>query len=303
MQSYVRSLPTGLLSPTINAMPRSTPTLRRRRLSAELKRLRQTAGIEVETAAEALGCSTDKIHWIERAGWTKPRWRDVRDLLDAYGVTDEAIRHELITIAKEGGQKDWWTPYSRMLSKKYTAYIGLEAEATEVLTFQPLVIPGLLQTDDYARELIRTGAADLSADEIDKRVTVRAERRKILEGEDSTQLWAIIYEAALRCPVGGPKVVRSQLERVIELAKTPRVTVQILPFEAGAHPGLTGPFTLLSFPEGDPDAAYVETIGGELLLEEPADVDPYRHVFRRLNVKALPPEATITLLSEEAARI
>ncbi|MEV5746242.1 helix-turn-helix transcriptional regulator [Actinoallomurus sp. NPDC052308] len=284
-------------------MPRSTPTLRRRRLSAELKRLRQEACVEVETAAEALGCSTDKIHWIERAGWTKPRWRDVRDLLDTYGVAgDDPIRDELITLAKEGGQKDWWTPYSRMLSKKYTAYIGLEAEASEILTFQPLIMPGLLQTDDYARELISSGAAELSAEEVEKRVTVRAERRKILYGEDPTRLWAVVYEAALRCPVGGPEVMRAQLERLIELAQMPGITVQVLPFEAGPHPGLFGPFTLLSFPEGDPDAAYIETIGGELLLEEPAEVDPYRQVFRRLNVKALPPEATITLLSEEAAR-
>lgn len=296
------SQPTVAPCPTIDAMPRSTPTLRRRRLSAELKRLRTAAGIEAETAAEALGCSTDKIHWIERAGWTKPRWRDVRDLLDAYGVTDEAIREELITLAKEGGQKDWWTPYSRMLSKKYTAYIGLEAEAAEVLTFQPLIIPGLLQTDDYARELIRTGAAELSVEEVKKRVEVRAERRKILEGEDPVRLWAVIYEAALRCPVGGADVMREQLQRLIELAQTPRITVQVLPFEVGAYPGLSGPFTLLSFPEGDPDAAYIETIGGELLLEDPVDVDPYKHVFRRLNVKALTPEDTITMLSEEAAR-
>lgn len=296
------STPTTAACPTIDAMPRSTPTLRRRRLSAELKRLREEAGVKVETAAEALGCSTDKIHWIERAGWTQPRWRDVRDLLDAYGVADEDVREELITLAKEGGQKDWWTPYSRMLSKKYTAYIGLEAEAAEVLTFQPLVVPGLLQTDDYAREMIRTGAAELSAEEIEKRVQVRAERRKILEGDDPARLWAVIYEAALRCPVGGPEVMRAQLEHLIALAQTPKITVQVLPFEVGAHPGLNGPFTLLSFPEGDPDAAYIETIGGELLLEEPADVDPYRHVFRRLNVKALSPEDTITLLSEEAAR-
>lgn len=296
------ALPTAVSSPTIDAMPRSTPTLRRRRLSAELKRLRVAAGIEVETAAEALGCSTDKIHWIERAGWTKPRWRDVRDLLDTYGVTDEAVRDELITLAKEGGQKDWWTPYSRTLSKKYTAYIGLEAEASEVLTFQPLIIPGLLQTDDYARELIRTGAAELSADEVEKRVEVRAERRKILEGEDPVRLWAIIYEAALRCSVGGSEVMRAQLERIVEFAQMPKVTVQVLPFEVGAHPGLSGPFTLLSFPEGDPDAAYIETAGGELLLEEPADVDPYKHVFRRLNVRAMTPEDTITMVSEEAAR-
>ena len=294
--------PTAAPCPTIDAMPRSTPTLRRRRLSAELKRLRVAAGIEVEAAAEALGCSTDKIHWIERAGWTKPRWRDVRDLLDAYGVADnDPVREELITLAKEGGQKDWWTPYSRMLSKKYTAFIGLEAEAAEVLTFQPLVVPGLLQTDDYARELISTGAAALSDEEIEKRVEVRAERQKILEGEGPTRLWAVIYEAALRCPVGGPAVMRPQLEHIIELAQTPWITVQALPFEGGSHPGLYGPFTLLSFPEGDPDAAYIETIGGELLLEEPADVDPYRHVFRRLNARALSPEDTITLLSEEAA--
>lgn len=275
--------------------------MRRRRLSAELKRLREQAGVTVAEAADALGCSTDKIHWIERAGWNKPRWRDVRDLLNAYGVTNKVVRDELITLTREGGQKDWWTPYSRMLSKKYTAYIGLEAEAAEILTFQPLVIPGLLQTDDYARTLIRTGAAEIDDDEIEQRVKVRAGRQRVLEGDDPVRLWAVIYEAALRCPAGGRDVMRPQLERLVELAQTPRITVQVLPFAAGAHPGLYGPFTLLSFPEGDPDAAYVETIGGELLLEEPADVDPYRQVFRRLNVQALTPEDTITLLSDEVA--
>lgn len=295
------SLSVVTTSLTIDAMPRSTPTLRRRRLSAELRRLREQAGISAQEAADALGCSTDRIHWIERAGWNKPRWRDVRDLLDAYGVTEQVVRDQLITLAREGGQKDWWAPYSRMLSKRYTAYIGLEAEAAEVLTFEPLVVPGLLQVDDYARALIKAGTADIDAVEIEQRATVRAERQRILGGDHPARLWAVIYEAALRCPIGGADVMKAQLEWLIESAQKPWITLQVVPFEVGPHPGLCGPFTLLSFPEGDPDAVYVETIGGELLLEEPADVATYQRVFRKLNIAALNPADTITMLSDTAA--
>jgi transcriptional regulator with XRE-family HTH domain len=129
---------------TIDAMPRSSPTSRRRDLSTRLKQLRVEADVTVEEAAGALGCSTDKIHWIERADWTDPKWRDVRDLLDRYGVTDKATRDELIALAKTGGEKDWWQPYGRTLSKRrsrYPAYLGLEADAMGVLTYELAVVP------------------------------------------------------------------------------------------------------------------------------------------------------------------
>jgi hypothetical protein len=279
-------------------MSRSTPTLRRRYLSAELKRLRITAGVSAGQAAEALGCSTDKIHWIERAGWSHPKWRDVRDLLDAYAVTDERKRDELIALARESRGKDWWQPYSRKLSKKYTAYIGLEADASSVLTFELCVVPGLLQTEDYARATIKAGPAELTAHEVDQCVAVRMERQRIfLEG--SRRLRAVVDEAALRRPVGGPNVMRAQVKHLIKLADHPKITLRVVPFSAGPYPSTTGSFTLLSFAEGSSTAVYAETVGGEVLLEDPMEIAGYERVFHRLDAMALTPEDTITALTAQ----
>jgi transcriptional regulator with XRE-family HTH domain len=278
-------------------MSRSTPTLRRRYLSAELKRLRIEAGISAGQAADALGCSTDKIHWIERAGWSHPKWRDVRDLLDAYGVAANPKRDELITLARESGGKDWWQPYSRMLSKKYTAFIGLEADAASVLTFELCMVPGLLQTEDYARAAIEAAAAGLTAEEIDQRVAVRMERQRIFHEGDSRRLYAVVDEAALRRPVGGPNVMRAQIEHLIDLAGHPKITLRVVPFSAGPHPSATGAFTLLSFSEGSPMAVYAETVGGDVLVEDPLEIAGYERVFRRLGAMALTPEGTVTALT------
>jgi len=248
-----------------------------------------------------LGCSTDKIHWIERADWTDPKWRDVRDLLDRYGVADEATRKELIELAKTGGEKDWWQPYNRTLSRrrsKYSAYLGLEADAAGILTYELAVVPGLFQTADYARALIAAGPNELDVDEVEVRVKVRAERKRLLYGDDPVPIWAVIDEAALRRAVGGDDVMRTQIECLHELAQRPHITIQVLRFDQGAHPAQTGSFTVLSFGEGHPDIAYVETTGGELLIDDFESVDRYRRVFRRLNVAALKPEDTITLLAE-----
>jgi transcriptional regulator with XRE-family HTH domain len=279
-------------------MPWTSPTLRRRELSTRLKELRLAAKVTVEEAAETLGCSTDKIHWMERAQWNRPRWRDVRDLLDRYKVTDGRLRHYLIQLAKDSGQQDWWHPYKAMLSETYTTYIAFEGEAEELLTFELAVIPGLLQTEEYARALNEAGPAEIDADEIEERVKVRAERQRILERDNPVRLFAVIDEAALRRPVGSPEVMRAQLQHLIDLAAHPKITLQVLPFAAGPHPGTGGRFTIMSFPgAGTPDAVYIETIAGELLIES-GDVDRYRSVFRRLNAKALSPEATIEMLDK-----
>ncbi len=266
-------------------MPRSSPTARRRELSTRLKELREAAGVSVEEAAEELDCSTDKIHWIERADWTNPRARDVRDLLRRYGVTDQHTIDELIDLARTGGEKDWWQPYSKTLSKrrsKYSAYLGLEAGASGILTFELAVIPGLLQTDEYARALIEAGPDEIDEAEIAERVKVRAGRRRVLTGDDPAKLWAIIDEAALRRPIGGSEVMQVQISYLLQLARQPNVTLQVVPFSAGAHPALSGPFTLMSFDQGYPDVAYVETIGGEVVIDSIDGVDRYHRVFRRL---------------------
>lgn len=286
-------------SPTIGLMPRTSPTLRRRELSKRLKELREAAGVTVPEAAEALGCSIDKVHWIERGEWNRPRWRDVRDLLDRYGVADERLRAYLMELAREGGQKDWWHPYRKMLSEAYSTYIAFEGDAEELLTFELAVIPGLLQTEDYARALNQAGPAELDIDEIERRVKIRAERQRILEGDDPVRLFAVIDEAALHRTVGGSEVMRAQLKHLVEMAARPNITLQVIPFDAGPHPATGGRFTIISFPGQDPDAVYIETIGGELLIESEG-VTQYRRVFRRLNADALSTEDTIALIGRMA---
>lgn len=287
---------------TITPMPeRRSPTLRRRRLSAELRRLRAASGLKLTEVAERAGWSEGKQRWIEDAQWVRPNPRDVQDLLDIYGVTDKRQRDELLRWAREGRQRGWWHAYREMLSEGYSTYIGLEAEATEILTFELAVIPGLAQTEAYARALVAEGPAELDDAGIEQRVKIRAERQRVLTGDDPVRLSMVIDEAALRRPVGGPEVMREQFEHLAALARRPGVILQILPYDVGSHPAMGGPFTVLSF-EGDPAAAYVPTIAGELLIEEAKDVARYQRVFRRLNIKALTPEDTIALLAAEAAK-
>lgn len=297
------SLPARPRSSTIGGMPWTSPTLRRMELSAKLKELREKANVDVAEAAKALGCSTDKIHWIERNAWNRPRWRDVRDLLDRYGITEDKpanrrMREYLVQLAKDSGQQDWWHPYKAMLSETYTTYIAYEGEAEELLMFELSIIPGLLQTEDYTEALTREGPAELDADEIAQRVKIRGERQRILERDNPVRLFAVIDEAALRRPVGSPEAMRAQLQHLIDMAAHPKITIQVLPFAAGPHPGTGGRFTILSFPgSASPDAVYIETIAGELFIQS-GDVDRYQSVYRRLNAKALSPEATIEMLGK-----
>ena len=282
-----------------------SPTVRRRELSERLKQLRVAAGVTAEEAAGALGCSTDKIHWMERAGWTDPKWRDVRDLLDRYGVTDTELRSDLIELAKSGGERDWWQPYGRTLSRrhsKYSSYLGLEGSASGILTYDPAIVTGLLQTDDYARALLAAGPDEIDGEEIEERVALRAERRRrILAGDGSARLRAVVDEAALRRAVGGPDVMRAQVAHLIEMAAWPNIVLQVAPFSAGANPALSGACTLLQFDAGYPDVAYVEAIGGELLIDNPDGVERYRRVLRRLTATAAGPKDTIALLANATA--
>lgn len=290
---------------TIAPMPeRRSPTLRRRRLSAELRKLRESAGMTLEQVAERLEFSTAKLRFIESAQWIRPNIGDVRALLDVYGISDGRQREELLTLAREGRQRGWWQPYSRMLSDTYTTYIGLEAEASNLLTYQPLVVPGLLQTEQYARALMERGPDQIDEASIGQRVTVRMERQRILTGPDPLAVWAVIDEAAIRRPIGGSEVIRDQLGRLAEAARMPSVTLQMIPFSIGAHPGSgRGPFTILQFPdEADRDAAYVDNFAGELYIEEAAEVQRFQVAFRHLVGAALSPADTMTFIAEELAR-
>lgn len=278
--------------------PRRSPTLRRRRLSAELRQLRIDKEMTLEQVAGEAEFSAAKLRWIESAQWVRPNIGDVRTLLTIYNVNDERRREELLRLAREGRQRGWWHAYREMLSETYSTYIGLEAEAAALLTYQPLVIPGLLQTDAYARAVIEAGPREVDAEGVDQSVSVRRERQAILRGDDPIRIWAVIDEAALRRAGGGPAVMREQLEHLEAIARTPRVTLQVIPFSAGVHAGATGSsFTILQFPDAsDQDAVYVETFAGELFVEEPEEVGRFHVAFRHLVGAALSPVDTLNLI-------
>jgi hypothetical protein len=284
--------------------PRHSPTLRRRRLSAELRAFRETAGMTSVEATKRLEWSGGRLTKMERGEWVRPNPRDIKDLLDLYGVTDPRKREDLITMAKEGREKGWWHAYRQMMSEEYTTYVGLEAGAESVSTFDQ-VMNGLLQTEDYARALLLDGPAEITAEQVDKRIDVRARRQELLTREDNPlRLWAVMDEAALRRQVGGRDVLRAQLQHVLNLAELARVTVQVIPFSAGAHAAVTGAFSILGFPEReDPDAVYVETPAGELFVEDLEEVGRFQIAFQRLQATALRPGDSLDLMVAVAAEL
>lgn len=275
---------------------RRSPTIRRRRLGAELRRLREAAGTTIETVAERLGCSTSKISRLE-TGHTMATPRDVREILAIYGV-EGAIRDELIEIAREARQKGWWHPYSTVLTG---AYVGLEAAARSIRAYEQQVVPGLLQIEEYARAMIWSARPDFTAEEVDSRVRIRLARQSLLRMEDPIEMWVVLDEAVLSRPVGGDEVMRLQLQRLVEVAKLPNVTLQVLPFMVGAHPGMDGTFTILEFPEAsDPGAAYAENATGGLFLEKEDELRKYTFIFDYLRAAALRPEESVALIADLA---
>ncbi|MFC5182890.1 helix-turn-helix domain-containing protein [Actinomadura harenae] len=279
---------------------RQSPTLRRRRLSALLKTYRGDAFTTVEVDRR-LGWTVGKVAKMERGVWSRPNLRDMEDLLNLYAVDDQRQRQEVLTLARQGRERGWWHPYREMISESYTTYIGLEAEAASVLQFEALMVPGLLQTQEYAYALLRRGPSELDDESVKNRVEIRMERQKALKASDPLRLWAIVDEAVLWRPVGDATVMAAQLRHMIRLSELPKVTIQVAPFAAGAHAGMGGPFTMLEFPEPqDPDAVYTETITGELLEEDDVDVAKVKVAFQRLTGDALSAQASLDLIDARA---
>jgi transcriptional regulator with XRE-family HTH domain len=271
---------------------RRSPTIRRRRLGAELRRLREAAGVTIEVVADRLDCSTSKVSRIE-TGHTSATPRDVKDMLDVYGVGDSES-DELVEIAREARQKGWWHPYSAVL---VGAYVGLEAAAGSIRAYEQQVIPGLLQSEEYAIAMIRAARLSDTANEIDRRVHVRMARQSLLIQDDPIDLWVVLDEAVLSRPVGGDEVMRDQLVRLIEAAELPNVTLQVLPFVAGAHAGMDGTFSILDFPDaGDPDVVYAENATGGLFLEKTEEIHKYRRIFDSIQATALTPEESTKMI-------
>lgn len=276
-------------------MASSSPTARRRQLMIELKRLRERARLTQDQAADQLDWHPTKIFRIE-TGRTGPHPNDVRAMLDVYQVTDTVQREALVQLAKDARKRGWWYSYRDVLPSKYEFYIGMESEASSIRTFELAVIPGLLQIEGYAHALIRGGPLELEPDEIQRRVEVRLNRQELLTRPDRPQLWVILDEAAIRRAIGGPGVMRAQLQHLRSAAQG-KTIVQVIPFGVGAHAATTGPFIVLGFPSAtDVDVAYMETVGGNLWVDKPEEVQQYTTAFDHLRAVALSPDETRDML-------
>jgi transcriptional regulator with XRE-family HTH domain len=277
--------------------PRAGPTVTRMVVGAHLRRLREAAQVTRERAADAIRASDSKISRLE-LGRTGFKPRDITDLLALYGVSDENECATLLAMARQANTQGWWHAYSDVIPGWLEPYLGLEAAASLIRSYEAHFVPGLLQTRDYARALIRSGLDDLSDVQVERRVDLRMRRQQLLHQPAPPRLWAVIDEAALRRPIGGVATMRAQLRQLIETAELPHVTVQVLPFSVGGTP-VGVPITLLRFPEGElPDVVYAEQLAGALYLEKPADTEPYRHVMNRLGTAAAPQKATAAILGQ-----
>ncbi|MFI9629557.1 helix-turn-helix domain-containing protein [Streptomyces sp. NPDC052042] len=274
------------------------PTVRRRRLGQELRRLRELKGMTAEGVAERLLVSQSKISRLEN-GRRSISQRDVRDLCGVYEVEDHRIVESLMQMAKDSRQQGWWHAFGDI---PYSVYIGLETDAESLRVYEPQVVPGLLQTRAYAGALINGALPEAPPSDIEKRVTVRARRQdRITAPEQPLRLWAVIDEAALRRVVGGKQVMIEQLEQLVELSRLPHVTVQVLPFDMGAHPGINGQYAILEFPDAaDSSVVYIEGVTSDLYLEKAHDVQRYSVMYEHLRAQSLNVEQSRTFIGEIA---
>ncbi|MFT7838159.1 helix-turn-helix transcriptional regulator [Saccharothrix sp. BKS2] len=274
----------------------SSPTLRKRRLVSELRRLREAAELTIEEVGERLECSASKISRIEtgRVGVTP---RDVRDMLAAYGA-DPDTRDELVQLAREARRRAWWDEFGDIAPGRY---VGFEADAESVRTYQGLVVPGLLQDEDYTRALIRNVLPGAAPAEVDRRVKLRKARQALLTEDDPLRLDVVVDEAALRRLVGGRAVMAAQARRLNQVGALPNVTLRVAPFAAGGHAAMDGPFVILTFPgKLDPDVVYLESARSDVYLEQPTDVANYSNMFERLCAESLDPAASAALIEQVA---
>jgi len=279
----------------VNDVTGRSPTVRRRRLGVELRRLREVKGLTIEQVAEALECSTSKISRVETARVTATP-RDVRDMLEIYGVSGHE-RDSLMQIAREARQKGWWQ--SKFGDLPSATLAGLETEARHIRQYSALLIPGLLQTMDYARAVLRSIRLDLKPQpqEIERRVELRMERQRLLEQPDPPEFWVVIDEAALRRHVGGREVMIAQIEHLVETTAWPNVTLQVLPFRAGAHAGMDGEFSILTFPHTvDPDVVYIENTTSDLYVEDSGAIRRYALLFDHLRAAAPDPVESVEMM-------
>lgn len=271
--------------PEVEVSASVNPTVRRRRLGAELRRLRELKGMTAEEVAGRLMVSQSKISRLEN-GRRSISQRDVRDLCDVYEVEDERVRAGLMEMARESRQRGWWHDFGDI---PYSVYIGLEAEASSIRAYESSFVPGLLQTREYAEAVVAGTQPDTEPTAIKRRVDVRMKRQDRIYGEDELgSLWVVIDEAVLRREVGSKQVMADQLFQLLELSGRPNINLQVIPFTHGAHPGMTGTFSLMEFPESaDSTVVYFEGVTSDLYLEKEADVRRYTNLYDHLRAAAL----------------
>ncbi|MDT3444473.1 helix-turn-helix transcriptional regulator [Pseudofrankia sp. BMG5.37] len=282
---------------------RTAPTIRLRRLAAELRRLRAASGLSREDVAARTNIDPATIYRIETARARRPQKRTLLAILALYGV-DEQTQSELIALSREADRPGLLQPYTDELPGEYATYIGFEAEARAIVNYESLFIPGLLQTEDYARAVVVGTLPTATSEEVEHRVRARMERQALLDQPDPPRFWAIVDEAALHRRVGGSDVMQAQLARLAEAAVRPNITLQVIGFGAGAHPGMPGSYILLDFPDpADPAIVYIDSMAGDLFLEAEADIRRYRAITDSLRAVALGPTATLRLINELAASL
>jgi transcriptional regulator with XRE-family HTH domain len=267
-------------------------------LGIQLRRLREANSITPEQAGYEIRASRSKISRVEhgRVGF---KVRDVEDLLTLYGVSDGQERQRMLALAQQANNQGWWAKYDDIMPDWFESYVGLEQATSLIRTYELQFVPGLFQTDDYARAVTVLGHRAAPQSEIERRVGLRMQRQDLLASQDPPRIWAVIDESALRRPVGGRDVMRAQLRRLMEVAELPRVTLQVMPFSQGGHPAAGGSFTIMRFAEPDlPDIVYIEQLTGALYLDRRDEADNYMEVMNRLSAEAETPADSTDLLAE-----
>ncbi len=274
------------------------PTVPRMILGNQLHRFREAAGVTPETAGYEIRASRSKISRMEN-GRVRFKERDVTDLLDLYGITDEETRAGMVALVRQANAPGWWSKYGDIMADWFEAYLGLEAAASVIRTFELQFVHGLFQTEAYARAVTLLGHTAAPAEEIDRRVSLRLKRQDLLAGPKPPQVWSVLDEGALRRPVGGRAVMRAQLSRLIEVTELRYVTIQVVPFGRGGHAAAGGSFTVLRFGDEDvPDVVYIEQLTSALYLDKREDVDHYMEVMNQLSTEALTPAQSARFVAE-----
>jgi hypothetical protein len=266
-------------------------------LGAQLRRLREAASVTRDDAGYHIRASGSKISRME-LGRVSFKERDVTDLLEYYGVDDAAEREKLVQLTREANATPWYQKFQDVVPDWFHVFVGLEEAAQLIRVYEVQFVPGLLQTEEYARAVILQGAPGLDPDEVERRVALRMGRQKLLTRERPPRYWVIMDEAALRRPMGGRDVHVGQIERLIDLVGEPNITIQVMPFRYGGHAAEGGAFTIMRFPETDlPDVVYMEYLTGAHYIDKPEEVERYAAVMERLSVAGTSPDRTREILT------